>query len=145
MAIWRKRTKEGELGTWRGFQTCILHEFPISAHIYYKPFENTEVSETKASWPNSDSDLYDQYPAAPKKSNGAGRLDIDWCTPFCPRNQFILSPCPAPALHEGETETGSAQRHPPRYRAQVSLYFSSEWCPGRRMNDREDYTFESRF
>lgn len=29
----------------------------------------TEVSERKASWPNSDSDHCDQYSTAPKKSN----------------------------------------------------------------------------
>lgn len=46
----------------KGFQACTLHEFPISAHIYSKPAENTKVSERKA----DDSDLYDQY-RRPKK------------------------------------------------------------------------------
>lgn len=62
-----KRMKEGESLRRRGFQACISHEFLISTHIYYKPTENTKVSERKASWPNGDSDLCDRFPAAPKK------------------------------------------------------------------------------
>lgn len=42
----------------------------------------------------------------------------------CPRNQFILCPCPATALNEGEPETGSAQKHPPMAHSPVlSLFF----------------------
>lgn len=57
---WRRESQ----GLKRGFQTCILHEFSISTHIYYKPLENTQFSERKASRPNSDLD--DQYPPPQK-------------------------------------------------------------------------------
>lgn len=61
--------------------------------------------------------------------------------PLCPRNQFILSPCPAPALNEGgKPETGSAQRHPPAVRSPVlSLFYplndvrGEEWATGKRL------------
>ncbi len=108
----------------RGIQTSILHEFLISAHIYCKPSANTEVSERKASWPNSDSDLCDQYPAAPKKSNArkCQGLKMDgggighWLVhPLCPRNQFILSPCPCACLEWGGDWNGvSAEASPHR-------------------------------
>lgn len=64
------------------------------------------------------------------KMNGGG-LDIDWCTPFCPRNQFILSPCPVPGLNEARTETGSAQRQPPRYRTQFIFPLSDCYVRGK--------------
>lgn len=70
----------------------------------------------------------EQRQEAPGSENGWWRGIGHWLVhPLCPRNQFILCPCPAPALNEGEPKTGSAQKHPPWPRAQFPLYFSSEW------------------
>lgn len=73
--------------------------------------------------------------------------------PLCPRNQFILPPCPAPGFEwkDGWKEV-SAEASPPLSPIQNPAHFifllndsSRLPCPGKRMNDWEDYTFVSRF
>lgn len=78
----------------------------------------------------------------------------DWtligAPPLAPgTNSFCLHALCLPWMNE-ETETGSAQKHPHSTEPSSLFIFllndsSRLPCPGRRMNDREDYTFESRF
>ena len=88
-----------------------MHEFPISAHIYYKPFEKkkkTEVSEkekplgqivTPTSMINTPAATPGKKSSARKCQGlkmdggwrGGGGLDIDWCTPSAlGTNSFCL-------------------------------------------------------
>lgn len=119
-------------------------KFSINAHIYYKPTENTE-----ASWPNRDSDLYDQYPTTPKKRRNARKcqgLKIDggeirhWLVhPLLPQEPIHFVSMPRACLEWGGDWNG-VSGIPPRYRRPVLplLFFSMIHpdCnePGRRMN-----------